>query len=124
MDQKHILIIEDEPDLREAMVSALEVAGYSVSATRDGQQGLDTALTSQPDLILLDLILPHLGGQAILKKLQADDWGKNANVIVLTALDDMNSLSDAMSSGAVDFLVKSDVSLLDIVEKVKQKIGT
>src|SRR3989338_3739210 len=97
--QRTILIIEDEGSSRWAL-----------------------AMGRRPDLILLDLVLPKIGGMELLKTLRADDWGKNVPVIIVTGLSDPAIISEAAGLGVSDFLVKNDWTLEAIVGKVKQKV--
>ncbi|MDC1205408.1 response regulator [Candidatus Pacebacteria bacterium] len=122
-DRKKILVAEDEKDLREALFTVLSAEGYEVLSADNGQAALDSALKEHPDLILLDLMMPKMDGHAVLKALSEDTWGKNAKVIVLTALDDMETLSTTMENGGFDYMVKSDWKLEDIVKKVKEKLA-
>ncbi|MFT5037115.1 MAG: DNA-binding response OmpR family regulator, partial [Candidatus Azotimanducaceae bacterium] len=121
--RKKILIADDEKDLREALFTVLAAEGYEVLTAENGKVALDIALAEHPDLILLDLNMPKLSGNEVLEALSTDEWGKYAKVIVLTALDDMDTLSKTMETGGLDYLVKSDWKLEDIVRKVKEKLA-
>jgi DNA-binding response OmpR family regulator len=122
-NRKKILIADDEKDLREALFTVLAAEGYEVLTAENGKVALDIALAEHPDLILLDLNMPKLSGNEVLEALSTDEWGKYAKVIVLTALDDMDTLSKTMETGGLDYLVKSDWKLEDIVRKVKEKLA-
>ena len=122
-DKKTILIVDDEQDLRDTLGAAFEEEGFLVLKSEDGQTGLASAFEHKPNLILLDLKMPNMGGLEVLKQLRADEWGKGAKVMVLTALDDMQSISEALDQGGLEYLVKTDWKLEDIVEKVKQRLG-
>ena len=81
------------------------------------------AMQHHPDLILLDIIMPVMDGMTMLKKLRADEWGKKAEVIILTNLGDNEKVAEAMSQGSFDYLVKSDWNIADVAELVKKKLG-
>ncbi|MFT7507347.1 MAG: DNA-binding response OmpR family regulator [Acidimicrobiales bacterium] len=117
---KLILIIEDEMDMREAEASALEANGFTVLMAENGEMGLRMAIENKPDLILLDLLMPIMGGQEMLQKLRNDPWGNTAKVIMTTALDDVENIGLGFEKGIDDYIIKSSASLADIVEKVKQ----
>lgn len=119
---KQILIVEDEPALLKALEDKFTKEGFAVFIAKDGEKGLEIALQERPDMILLDLILPKMDGMTMLSKLHEDAWGKMAKVIVLTNLGDADSVKDCLSQGAFDYLVKTDWSLEDIAEKVKQRL--
>lgn len=119
-----VLVIEDEPDIREAMAEAVADAGFSVITAENGQAGLATALTEKPDLILLDIVMPIMDGHEVLKKLRQDPWGQNVKVVMLSAMDDIQSIARAHEGNITDYIVKAHSSLEDIVTKVRMNILT
>lgn len=122
--EKHVLIVEDESDIRDAMAEAVADAGFAVSTADNGSTGLDTALTKRPDLILLDIVMPIMDGHEVLEKLRQDDWGKTVKVIMLTSMDDVKNIAHAHESDITDYIIKAHSSLDDIVTKVKMEIHT
>jgi two-component system, OmpR family, phosphate regulon response regulator PhoB len=120
--QKTILVVEDEAPLRNALGDKLKRAGFSVLEARNGEEGLDIATREQPDLILLDVMMPVMSGMAMLKQLREDEWGKNARVIMLTNLNDAEYVAGALDQGSCDYLIKSDWKIDDIVAKVKERL--
>ena len=123
MDGKKILIVDDEAELREALRTALEDAGFGVVEATDGQEGVTVALNEHPDLVLLDVMMPNLSGHGALEQLRADPWGKHVPVIMLTALDDARTVTKVVEGGGNDFIVKNNIHLDEVVEKVKHQIG-
>ena len=119
---RSVLIIDDEPDLREALKTALGYEGFTIYTAEDGEDGVATALREKPDLILLDMIMPKMDGISVLKVLRADAWGKNAKVIVMTALDDLSKIAEVVEAGGDEYLVKSETTLGAIVVRVKEKL--
>ena len=101
----HILIVDDEPDIRQTFRVFLETAGYRVSEAGDGMEALRLAKTASPALILLDLNMPGPSGLTILKKLKADPVFE-ASVMVLTAGTDMESALAGIAAGADAYLTK------------------
>ena len=99
----------------------MRLGGHSVA--RDGEKGLELALKKQPDIILLDIIMPKLDGLSLLRKLRQHDEGKHVRVIVLTNVNDTKEVHEALSLGARDFLVKSDWVISDLVESVKAQLS-
>ncbi|MDB9526381.1 response regulator [Oscillatoria sp. CS-180] len=86
MDSKHVLIIDDEADIREATQLCLEITGqWEVSKAGNGQEGLAIAETAMPDVILLDIMMPGMDGLTILKRLQKNPKTQQIPVIILTA---------------------------------------
>ena len=117
-----ILIVEDEEDLREAMVDKLTREGFQVDEARNGEEGLEVALRERPDLILLDLILPKKDGFAVLKELKDHPETSDIPVIVLTNLETARDVEKILSLGATTYLVKVNYDLADIVKKVKDAL--
>lgn len=113
-----ILFIEDETSLQKTLSSALESAGYEIVSAYDGEKGLELAKQSQPDLILLDLILPKMNGFDVLNELKKDRQTKDVPVIVLTNLESVEDVEKVIGLGATTYLVKANYDLDDIVGKI------
>ncbi len=123
-DQKKIiLVIEDEEPLRRVLKDILTVEGYAISEAKDGVEGLEMSLRENPDLILLDIVMPKMNGLDMLKKLRAEERGKEVPVIVLTNLSDNEDVAKAMESEAFDYFVKTDIKIDQVIEKIREKIG-
>jgi two-component system alkaline phosphatase synthesis response regulator PhoP len=122
--RKSILVIEDEVDMREAITTALENAEYHVITAENGQEGLEKALEHEPDLILLDLLMPVMGGQEVLKRLHEHPYGETAKVIILTAMDDITNVGEAYEAGISGYITKSETSLSELVTQVKETLGS
>ncbi|MBP9827302.1 response regulator [Candidatus Saccharibacteria bacterium] len=121
---KQILVIEDEAALSDAISIELKKTRFDVTTAHNGAEGLKLALEQKPDVILLDLVMPVMDGLAMLKELRKDEWGKEAHVIVLTNLNDQSTINLTFERGVYDFLVKSDISLNDIVKLIQKKQTT
>lgn len=119
-NHKTILIVEDEKDLLELLSDKFLSSGFQVIGVQNGEEGIGQAITNQPDLILLDIILPKMDGLTMLKQLRQDSWGKGVPVIVLSNLSDQKKISEAIQIGVYDFLIKSNVKLADIVNQVRE----
>jgi DNA-binding response OmpR family regulator len=123
MQTHTILIIEDDATLRDALKTAFAYADFNVLTAMDGGTGLNLALSEHPDMILLDLMLPVMNGVEVLRQLRLDTWGSNTQVIVLTASEDLSVVADVVELGKVDYITKTDITLSEIVRKVKGKLG-
>jgi CheY-like chemotaxis protein len=109
-DMTKILLVEDSKFMRLATERALTRAGYEVSTSADGKDALQIAQTKQPDLILLDMLLPLMTGPDVLKALKKDPATKEIPVVVLTGLSEKNA-GKLREEGAFAFLEKSMLSL-------------
>ena len=85
MDKKRILLVEDEKDMLYAVTLQLEASGYEVIAASDGQEGLQKARGEEPDLIILDLMLPKIDGYKVCRMLKFDEKYKKIPIIMFTA---------------------------------------
>lgn len=120
---KTLLVIEDEELLLNILVDEFASEGFRVLHASDGQEGLDLALREHPDLILLDILMPHMDGMGFLQKLRADEWGNGAAVLILTNIEgDVKKTIEAMENGVFEYLVKSRWSLEEIKERVREKL--
>lgn len=123
--KNRILVVEDEGALRRALRDKLTREKFEVLEAKNGREGLKVALREQPDLILLDIIMPVMDGMTMLKKLRAkNEWGKRVKVIILTNLtsaDDQRN-QDITSTEPSYYLVKTEWTLQDIVTKIREDL--
>ncbi len=120
---KKILIIEDDVFLKNIESSKFTKSGFEVS-TAMTKADIDHSLaTSIPDVILLDIMLPDIDGEHVLKNLKADEKTKNIPVLVFSNLSSDGDMKKMMDAGAADFLIKSNYTLEEIIEKVHGLIG-
>lgn len=118
-DGGRVLVVEDEEILLAGLREELSGGGYQVEGAMDGLEGLEKVKTFKPDLILLDLLMPKMDGMEMLQKLKADSETRDIPVVVLTNLSDYEKISEALSLGAMDYLVKANYKLEDLLEKVR-----
>ncbi len=109
-------------DLLEVLRKKFIMEKFEVLQAPDGKIGLEEALRSHPDLILLDIIMPIMDGMTMLAKLRQDSWGKNVSVILLTNLSDESKVAEGLKHGVYDYLVKADWNIGDVVKKVKARL--
>ncbi|GAA1137435.1 response regulator transcription factor [Kribbella jejuensis] len=115
-----ILVIDDEPDLIRFVRRALEAEGYQVLGSTDGLGGLRLALEQAPALIVLDLVMPGMHGEAVLSALLAQDPG--FRVLVLSATADIQLRISCLEQGAVDFLAKP-FAIRELIARVRGRLG-
>jgi DNA-binding response OmpR family regulator len=112
----HILVVEDEKRLASLIKRALEEESHVVDVSYDGAEALDMALDTQYDLIVLDLMLPHLDGIELTRRLR--DQGNNTRILMLTARDAVEDRVLGLESGADDYLIKP-FSFSELLARVK-----
>ncbi len=117
-----ILFIEDERSLQKTFRDLLEDEGYEMISATDGEEGLKEAEEKQPDLILLDLILPKLHGFKVLEKLKDKEETKEIPVIILTNLEGTDDVQQALEMGVTTYLVKSDYELSEVLNKIEKAL--
>lgn len=120
MDKKKVFIVEDDEFLRSLNAKKLEGEGYVVAIAADGQGAIDNIPKEMPDLIFLDLLLPGVNGFDVLAKIKADPATKNIPVVVFSNLGQKEDIEKAKSLGAIDFLIKANFTLDDVVIKIKE----
>lgn len=123
MENKKILIAEDDRVLLNLMRDELTAQGFEVLGASNGEEGLNLALKFHPDLILVDIMMPIMNGMEMTARLREDEWGKTVEIIVLTNLNTENAVAEFLEKGAYDYLVKSDWSIDDVVKRVKEKLN-
>lgn len=116
-----VLIIEDEPSLRSILVAKFTAEGFDIYTAKNGEQGLEQALTYKPDVTVLDLLMPRMDGETMLESLRRDEWGKTAYVVILTNVtkDSENDLLQG-DDEHTDYLVKADWPISDVVARVRE----
>jgi len=119
---KKILIIEDDRALQNALIEALTQEGYEAISAYDGEEGMQKTEEVKPDLILLDLILPKKDGYEVLAGIK-NSPNKDIPVLILTNLEEIENVQKTLDLGAKTFMVKSDFSLRDIVDKIKENLS-
>jgi len=117
---KKILFIEDESALQTTFGDMLTKQGYEMIKAMDGKTGLELAKKEQPNLILLDLILPKMDGFGVLKGLKEDQETKQIPVIILTNLENTGDVQRALELGAMTYLTKANYSLAEILQKIEK----
>ena len=117
---KRILIVEDDQNLSKLMKEQLESAGYTVDIALNGEAGV-RSLDKNPDLILLDVMLPQMSGLEVMKHTrEKNDWGKAVPIVIISNLspDSAEIIESVAAYEPVYYIVKADFSLADLVDKV------
>lgn len=123
--QPRILIIEDETTLLEMYKLKFEASGFTFFGATTGEEGVDVAKQEKPDLMMVDLMLANkpdggvMDGYEAIRRLRKDAATKNKKICALTNFDQEKNVQDARAAGADDYLVKSDLTPAELVNKAK-----
>ncbi len=120
---KKIVVIEDEEALRNLLQKKLTEEGYSVEVTENGEEGLKKVREVKPDLILLDIIMPKMGGFEVLEEMRKDESISSIPVIVVSNSGQPVEIDRARELGASDWLVKTEFDPQEVIDKVIAQIG-
>jgi len=125
-DIKHmskVAIIEDDQVIAQMYRIKFENEGFEVDAAENGKLGLELAEKMLPDIILLDLMMPEMGGEEMLTKLRATDWGKNTKVIILTNMGEQEVPQKIRDLGVSAFILKADMTPRQVTDLVKKELA-
>lgn len=118
--QTKIAIIEDDIAVVQMYRLKFEAEGYDVQTAGDGLQGLELVKTFKPDVVLLDLMMPNMGGLQMLDKLRESPETKDTRVIVLTNMGDTETAQKVYKMAATDYIVKAELTPREVAERVKK----
>lgn len=124
MEPKKILSIEDDAFLSSLVSGKLIEAGFSVITAGTGKDGLSKATIERPNLVLLDIMLPDMGGFEILEQLKSNPATKDIPVIILSNLGGREEIEKGVSLGAASYLIKSNILPHEVAEMVQSQIAT
>lgn len=116
MSAARILVVDDEPNIRDLLVTSLRFAGFQVRAVVNGAQTISAVLEEEPDLIILDVMLPDMNGFSVTKRLRGA--GYTAPILFLTAKDDTEDKIEGLNAGGDDYVTKP-FSLDEIVARIQ-----
>lgn len=123
MNQKaKVLIVDDEPFNLDVLQQELEDSDYWIITASNGQEALNKIKSEQPDLILLDLMMPVVDGFTVLSDIKADAYLRDIPVIILSAANDSKSIVKGIKQGADDYITKP-VDADHLVKKLKEHLG-
>lgn len=120
---KRILLVEDDDALASVYITRLQAEGFDARRVANGEDALATALSYRPDLILLDVMMPKVSGFDVLDILRSSPETSEVKVIMLTALSQDSDKERAEALGANEYLVKSQVVISDVIERVRHHLA-
>ncbi|MBT5807686.1 response regulator [Candidatus Uhrbacteria bacterium] len=119
----NILIIEDDNTYQKLYRKAFEDSGYNVAVASDGQEGIEKIVSIKPDMVLLDLLMPIKNGFDVLREVRAIPEHKETPIIILSNLSQEDDIAECKKYGILDFLVKTDLTMKDVVNKVDSLVN-
>jgi len=120
---KKILLVEDEELMIDLLQRKLTKEGYEISVARDGEEGLKAMREVKPNLVLLDIIMPKMGGFEVMEEMGKNKELKKIPVIVISNSGQPVELDKAQKLGAKDWLIKTEFDPQEVVDKVVKQIG-
>lgn len=121
--KKKILLVEDDTNLAAVYKTRLEMEGFEVTLVTNGEEALSYVQNTKPDLMLLDAMMPKISGFDVLDIVRNTPDTANVRVIMLTALSQEKDMQRAQSLGVDEYLVKSQVVINDVIDRVKFHLG-
>ena len=121
--QKTVLVVEDDTFLAQLLTNRLSRAGLTVTRAGDGEEALRILKNTKPDLILLDIILPKKSGFEVMEEIQKDPLLKRAPIVIISNLGQDEDMARGRQLGAIEYYVKAQTSIEDLVSKVQQILG-
>lgn len=120
--QKKILLVEDDQELAGVYMSRFEAEGFAVASAINGEKALAKTIEFEPDIILLDIMMPRVNGYNVLDILQNTPETKHIKVVMMSALSSPKDIQKAKDLGVDDYLVKSQVTMADVVDRIKKHL--
>ena len=120
---QRILLVEDDDALASVYTTRLQAEGFDIRRVNNGEEALATAMSYHPDLVVLDVMMPKVSGFDVLDILRNTPETANLKIIMLTALSQDSDQERAKSLGADDYLVKSQVVISDVIERIRHHLG-
>lgn len=119
---KSVLVVDDEPNIVLSLEFLMQQAGFDVRVARDGEQALKTMRERRPDLVLLDVMIPHGDGYSVCKAVRANPAWRDVRIVMLTAKGRESEREKGIALGADEYITKP-FSNREVVERVKKLLG-
>jgi two-component system response regulator VicR len=118
-----IAIIEDDPVISQMYRMKFEADGFDVQLANNGERGIDMVESFTPDIVLMDLQMPEMGGEEALSIIRKNEWGKNIPVIILTNLGEEEAPKGLRALGIHSYIVKAELTPRQVVQRVKEALN-
>lgn len=122
-EKKNILLVEDDVFMLEILSEKLSKSGFDVNIAKDGEECIKVLESLKPDIILLDILMPKMDGIEVLRKVKVSPELSSIPVLVLSNLGQKEEVDRALGLGAKDYIVKSNFTTKEIVEKIKKVLS-
>lgn len=120
---KKILLVEDDPLLIDIYSTKLKQSGFEVRVVDNGEKALAAVKEQKPDLVLLDIVLPHIDGWDILQNLRSAEESKGIQIVILSNLGQKEEIAKGLRLGAAKYLIKAHYTPSEIVQEITNLIG-
>lgn len=119
IQKQKILIIDDDPFILEMYVLKFKEEGFQIETAKDGKEGLKKIKEYEPDVVLLDIVMPIMDGFDVIRSLKRENVQTNAKIVLLTNLGQKDDVERGMQLGAHDYIIKAHFTPSEVVKKVK-----
>lgn len=117
---KKILLVEDDPFLIDIYTTKLVDSGFKVVVAKRGNMALKKIEKEEPDLVLLDIVLPGMDGWEVLRKINEEDKGENCKIVILSNLGQKEEVDKGLNMGAIEYFIKAHYTPEEITKKIKE----
>ena len=121
---QRILIVDDEENFQDIYLRKFTESGFEATAAADGASALKKIEEDQPDVVLLDLVMPQMDGFEVLRELGVMKLAKKPKVVLLTNLGQKEEIEKGLKLGAQDYIIKAHLTPSEVVERVRTVLGT
>mgnify|MGYP001589866663 CR=1 FL=1 len=122
-DKPKVLLVEDDPFMTSLLSEHLIKRGFEVASAPDGEKAISQFTSSRPDIMIFDIIMPRKNGIEALREIRGLEGGRDVPAIILSNLEESSFVSAAEELGVKAYLVKANVQLPEVVDKIKEILG-
>ena len=124
LEKKKILLVEDDVFMIELFAKAAQDAGFAIENSQTGNDAIQKVSSMNPDLIVLDIMLPDMNGFEILRQIRRQPEGPSRKVFILSNLSEARDIDEAKRLGALEYMVKANTALTEIMEKIQAALAS
>jgi CheY-like chemotaxis protein len=124
MQKPRVLVVEDTDDARDVLARMLRLGGFQPVTAENGSAALTELEKRTPDVVLLDLMMPHMNGVQLLDRMRHDPRWADLPVVLLTAVSEGRLISEAAELGVQDIILKGSVNAFDLIDRISKSLRT